>query len=133
MGTYTQFSGSFSITPALTPGQVESIMGFINLSDDVNKLPKGVPNWYCYWEVSADGSKLSAIEDEIKAYDDFEWLPYLVKHFFQPWGCRLSGEIEWETEGGNGSGVIYAKDFAIECVENVNPGPSWSPKWKEIK
>lgn len=90
-----------------------------------NKIAQ--PGLWCQWAPSEDGSELAWDEGE-KFYGYVEWLEYLVHHFFEPWGRKLSGEVWWRGEQDDDRGVIYVRDNEVDAVwdEIHNPGPSWS-------
>lgn len=92
---------------------------------DCNRPPQGQPGLWCQWIPTEDGTQLFDCGE--KFYDYVEWLEYLVEHFFDLWGHKLNGAIEWYGEDHDDRGVIYAKDNRIEAVESqiINRGPSW--------
>lgn len=93
---------------------------------DYNNEPAGQPSLWCHWTVHEDGDALCWNEGE-KFYSYTDWLEYLIKHFYGPWGYTLNGEISWSGEDDGDRGIIYVKDNAVEAVgDNItNPGPSW--------
>ena len=48
-----------------------------------------------------------------KFYEYEEWLRYLIKHFFEPSGYILNGEIEFQGEDYDDFGIIYVKDNVV--------------------
>jgi hypothetical protein len=93
---------------------------------DGNREPDSQPGLWCQWIVNEEGTELKWDEGE-KFYYYVEWLEYLIKHFFGPWGRTLEGQIHWEGEDSNDKGVIWVKDNKVEAVASFigNPGPSW--------
>lgn len=84
---------------------------YIQLKRDA--VEKGaMPDLYCGWIVCQDGSKLEWNEEE-KFYSYVEWLNYLVKHFFEPWGIALNGEILWQGESESDKGRIRVEQNVI--------------------
>lgn len=56
------------------------------------------------------------------------WLEILIKHFFEPRGYVLQGEISWRASDDPADrGSIFIAENRIEVVDDVilNPGPSW--------
>jgi len=68
----------------------------------------GQPGLWCQWEISPDGKYLEWNGGE-KFYNYIEWLEYLIQNFFNPWGRKLSGEIEWFGEDREDLGIIIVK------------------------
>lgn len=89
--------------------------------------PCGQPGYWCQWIPNEEGNGLEWDGSE-KFYEYVEWLNYLIEHFLKPWGYTLDGEVSWNGEGNDDTGVIYARDNCIEAVEDTNPGPSWRQK-----
>ena len=56
------------------------------------------------------------------------WLSLLVQYFFVPLGYALNGEISWEGDDRDDSGVIFIRDNQVEAVDDLmfNAGPSWA-------
>lgn len=78
-----------------------------------NHPPEGQPGLWCQWAPTDDGTQLEWNGAE-KFYNYREWLIYLNEHFFQPWGYRLSGQVQWQGERENDQGVIIIDD-GISC------------------
>lgn len=89
-----------------------------------NDEPKGQPGLWCQWIVE-DGELFWNGGE--KFYHYTEWLEYLIKHFFAPWGYKLNGQIRYQGEDSDDRGVIYVKDNAVQQVADVitQPEPSW--------
>lgn len=69
--------------------------------------PEGQPGLWCYWTVtSKDLYWSNSPEDE---FHFIEWLEYLVKHFFAPWGIKLNGAIQWQSDPQD-RGVLSMRD-----------------------
>ena len=76
-----------------------------------NCPPARQPGLWCQWIIGGDNDELVWDEGE-KFYDYYDWLFYMIKHFFEPLGYVLNGEIEFEGE--------ESEDFGVICVtENV--------------
>ena len=67
-----------------------------------------VPGLWCGWCITEDGSRLEWDGGE-KFYNYVEWLEYLIKHFFEPWGRKLNGTIYWYGEDRSDQGKIEVK------------------------
>jgi hypothetical protein len=46
-------------------------------------------------------------------------LQYLIQHFFEPWGIKLNGEIEWVGEDSSDRGKIVVVDNNVEILDGV--------------
>jgi len=71
-----------------------------------------VPGLWCQWEISEDGSELRWDNGE-KFYNYVEWLEYIIKHFFIPWGIKANGTIYWYGEEREDIGKIKVRDNEI--------------------
>lgn len=71
----------------------------------------GTPNHLCAWAPSDDGTELVIRSD--KPYGYIKWLQYLLDHFLVPWGYILNGEMTWQGEGENDTGVLLVKGNVI--------------------
>lgn len=91
-------------------GEDESIL-------DYNKPPRGQPGLWCQWVPSKDGTAILWNGME-KFYYYIEWMEYLIKHFLKPWGYVLNGEVTWQGEEFEDSGVIRIKDNRIKVEHN---------------
>jgi hypothetical protein len=86
---------------------------------DYNRPPHGQPGLWCQWVPSEDGTAILWNGME-KFYNYTKWLEYLVKHFLQPWGYVLNGEVTWSGEEPEDTGVIRIRENILK-VEG-NPG-----------
>ena len=73
---------------------------------------------WCQWEISEDG-KLLQWDGGEKFYNYVEWLKYLINHFFEPWGIKLNGTIEWEGEDHSDTGRIIVTDNVVKTQVGV--------------
>jgi len=76
------------------------------------------PGLWCQWMLNNDGTELEWDGSE-KFYNYIEWLKYLIKHFFEPWGIKLNGEVEWEGEDHDDKGKIIVKDNNVKTLIGV--------------
>ena len=70
------------------------------------------PSLWCQWRLNDDGTELKWDGTE-KFYNYVEWLRYLIIHFFSKWGILLNGEISWEGEDRNDTGIIIVSDNVV--------------------
>lgn len=71
------------------------------------------PGLWCQWEITEDGTELQWDGGE-KFYHYVDWLKYLINNFFEPWGIKLNGEIEWIGEDPSDRGKIVANDNEVK-------------------
>lgn len=72
---------------------------------EYNYPPEGQPGLWCQWVPTEDGKYLEWDQGE-KFYYYTEWLHYLIDNFFQPWGYKLTGAVQWRGEDFSDSGII---------------------------
>jgi hypothetical protein len=77
------------------------------------------PGLWLQWELNEDGTELAWNGSE-KFYNYIEWLQYLIQHFFEPWGIKLNGEIEWVGEDSSDRGKIVVHDNEITIYDAVS-------------
>ena len=87
-------------------GQDDSIQNY-------NGSPTSQPGLWCQWVLTEDGESLEWDGGE-KFYSYIEWLEYMIKHFFEPKGHKLNGEIQWYGEDQGDVGTIYVKDNKVQ-------------------
>jgi hypothetical protein len=85
------------------------------LQDQLNKDSLKQPGLWLQWELSSDGTELSWDGNE-KFYHYIEWLQYLIQHFFEKWGIKLNGEVQWQGEDSSDFGKIIVTDNVIEIL-----------------
>lgn len=105
------------------PGQIElkgNLPNFMETHDKNKKLIKGgtcQPGLWCQWIADENGEFLKWDGSE-KFYNYIEWLRYLIDHFFDEWGVKLNGEVEWIGEDSDQDrGKIVVKDNVIDIYE----------------
>lgn len=79
---------------------------------DYNRPPRSQPSLWCKWVCSDDGTRLEWDGGE-KFYAYIEWLEYLISTFFDPWGYKLNGKVEWQGEDPDDTGTIIVDDNKI--------------------
>ena len=72
---------------------------------DINTPSSTQPGLWCQWVLSKDGKELMWDGGE-KFYNYVEWLEYMIKNFFEPWGIKLDGVIKWSGEDREDIGSI---------------------------
>lgn len=82
-----------------------------------NRPPAMQPGLWCQWIIQYD--ELVWDEGE-KFYCYVEWLKYLIKHFFEPQGYVLNGEISYEGEDSEDFGVIVVTDNDVEVKYGIH-------------
>ncbi len=139
MGYPVYYDGEIDIASALTQehaavvrdfakgdrtGLTEPIFAAIAASDEPD-----LPYSCGLYQVSEDRTALIPEEGESR-HGLATWLTLLAKHFLQPAGYLLNGEVNWSTEQADDRGCVFIKNNVVEIVEDiiVNPGPSWAPE-----
>lgn len=111
MGYTTEFDGNFALTPSLTPDQIAVLNAFADeRHEDYQK--EGKPDYYCQW-VPDEGGTLIQWDGNEKFYGYVEWIKYMIKHFFNPWGVMLNGVVAWEGEERGDTGSICIKNNIV--------------------
>lgn len=77
-----------------------------------NKEPEGQPGLWCQWVPDKTGGYLGWDGGE-KFYAYADWLRYLIKHFFRPWGHKITGVVRWRGEDAKDRGSIVVTDNKI--------------------
>ena len=82
------------------------------------------PTGYCQWILGEDDETLIWDGGE-KFYYYVEWLEYLIKYIFGPWGIKLNGTVFWSGDDVLDTGKIVIKDNYISVyypiyAKNIN-------------
>lgn len=93
------------------PGYPSNGFGDLTVLDH-NRPPKTQPGLWCQWIVSKDRKTLMWDGGE-KFYDYIQWLEYMIKNFFTPWGISMFGKVEWRGEDFHDCGVIQVNGTKI--------------------
>lgn len=101
---YDEYSDESVIDHNLAPGEIYFLSG--------SKNGNGQPGLWCQWVITNDGKNLEHDGGE-KFYNYIEWLQYLIKYFFEPWGIKLNGEITWEGEESSDIGKIVVANNMV--------------------
>mgnify|MGYP006280343865 CR=1 FL=1 len=86
-------------------GHDESVLNY-------NASPETQPGLWCQWIINGKHNTLEWNGGE-KFYNYVDWLEYLIKNFFNPWGYYLNGKVEWQGEDEDDHGVIIVKSNNI--------------------
>lgn len=78
--------------------------------------PKDQPGLWCQWIPSDDG-RLILHDGGEKFYNYIEWIQYLIKHFFKPWGYTLNGEVKWSGEDREDYGKIVIASNVVSVYK----------------
>jgi hypothetical protein len=106
LGSMGQTNDASVINQNFPPGQTNWVY------DD----PNGQPGLWCQWVLTDDGTELQWDGGE-KFYNYTEWLKYLINHFFEKWGIKLNGVIEWVGEDSSDRGIIVVKNNKVKVYE----------------
>jgi hypothetical protein len=87
----------------------------VDVYSNYNRTATIVPDLYCPWTVSADGSKLCSSHPD-KAHSPQEWLGFLLQHFLFPWYSQASGEVIWHGEDVGDTGAYLLTNNHLEVV-----------------
>jgi hypothetical protein len=133
------YDGEIRVTPSLTESDAELFAAVVNLQRNSMTQPvfasiegspePDLPYHGGLLEVTDDRSVITPEQDESRPGVGM-WLTLLIKHFFQPRGYSLTGQITWDGSDAEDQGCIHIEDNQIDVVDDLilNPGPSWSPK-----
>lgn len=82
------------------------------------RLNEGIcqPGLWCQWvlEETEDESQVLQWDGGEKFYNYIEWLKYLINHFFEPWGVKLNGVINWAGEERDDMGIIVVENNKVK-------------------
>lgn len=110
MGYSTDFTGSFALTPELSARQLAVLNRFADTRHE-NYENEAKPGRYCQWVPDEEGTCIQW--DGNEKFDEYiEWIKYLILVYFEPWGIKLNGVVQWEGEEQGDVGKI-------EIVNNV--------------
>lgn len=105
------------------PGQMEydSTSDFTaRWTENNRRIASGTcqPGLWCQWIVREidDGKQVLEWDGGEKFYNYVEWLKYLIEHFFETWGVKLNGEIEWVGEDTNDRGKIVVIENVVKTL-----------------
>lgn len=101
--------------PPGSPDRIDDWMAYWNLRQEKIKTGESLPGLWCQWTVDtgADGEHRLVWDGGEKFYNYVEWLKYLIDHFFEKWGVKLNGQINWEGEDRSDIGQIVVKENTV--------------------
>lgn len=82
---------------------------------DHNNPSRTQPGLWCGWTIENNNLVWDGVE---KFYYYTEWLEYLIKNFFQPWGYTLNGIMSYQGEEEDDFGNIVVENNVV----SVNQG-----------
>ena len=111
MGYSTTFYGNFEFSRQLTLDEKNELDKF------ASERHEGVIRFsdWCDWIPNKEGTHLRHNGSE-KFYEYTEWLRYLIKNFFEPWGVKLNGSVEWAGEDSGDIGEIRVKNNEVKVA-----------------
>lgn len=117
MGYSTDLFGTLKLDKQLTIDQKKQLEEFADQrhGGNMEHFPD-VPGFWCQWIPTEDGWGLEWDGNE-KFYNYVEWLHHLINKFFNPWGIKLNGEIEWQGEENDDRGKIVVTDNVLVTKE----------------
>lgn len=104
----------YNEVPGHIPYGLENFMEGWDLNQE--RIQKGLcqPGLWCGWEfVEEDGLLFLQWDGGEKFYNYVEWLIYLISRFFEPWGIKLKGKIQWQGEDPADRGIIIVADNVV--------------------
>ena len=107
----------YNAAPGQT-GYVSTIDFNTRWNENQKRMKEGKcqPGLWCQWVVREvdEGKQILEWDGGEKFYNYVEWLKYLINHFFEPWGVKLNGEINWRGEETGDMGIIVVKDNVVK-------------------
>lgn len=104
--------------PGLPTYEQTRNLPFNEMWDNEQKLIKEgkcQPGLWCQWVVEGDNNTLAWDGNE-KFYEYTAWLEYLITNFFEPWGVKVNGEVEFQGEDRDDRGKIVVTDNEVQVL-----------------
>jgi hypothetical protein len=114
MGYTTDFWGSLTPSRELTEEEEQTINDLQEVRHE-DGYEKGRSIW-CNWIIE-DGELTWNGAEKFYAY--VPWLRYLISEYFDKWGVKLNGEIEYQGEDFDDRGVIFVEDNVVKVYGYV--------------
>lgn len=126
MGYTTTFDGELKFNRELTHMEWLDLTRLGDCYDhehyaEFTDTPETLPDGYLQWVPNQLGTGLIWNSGE-KFYDYIHWLRWLIKHYMKPRGIVLNGEIRWQGEEIEDTGVIVATNNKITTKKLVVEG-----------
>ena len=109
----------FAVIDYNTPPNQTGIYGSGRDFDDVWNERKAIinsgkcqPGLWCGWTINYEGTEVIWDGSE-KFYEYINWIKYMITHFFEPWGIKLNGEMDWFGEDSSDTGKIIIKNNIV--------------------
>ena len=116
MGYTTDFWGSLEPSRELTTEETNTI-NEIQEARHEDGYSKGRSIW-CQWIIEDGELKWDGGE---KFYSYVGWLKYLISDYFEKWGVKFNGQIEFQGEDPDDKGVIEVIDNDVKvygyCID----------------
>ena len=77
------------------------------------------PGLWCQWVIEGNNDELMWDEGE-KFYDYVEWLEYMIDNFFDPLGYVLNGDVTWDGEESDDTGVIHVENNVVDVEYGIH-------------
>ena len=77
------------------------------------------PGLWCQWVIGGDNDELMWDEGE-KFYNYVEWLEYMIDNFFNPFGYVLNGDVTWDGEESDDTGIIHVENNVVDVEYGVH-------------
>lgn len=120
-GNFGQNEDASIIEYSAAPGQVgydRTIDYTSRWKENEKRSKEGLcqPGLWCQWVIKEvdEGEQILEWDGGEKFYNYVEWLKYLINHFFEPWGTKLNGEINWSGEETGDLGKIVVTDNIVK-------------------
>jgi hypothetical protein len=107
MGYHTDFWGSVSVDPPLSPMEVTGLLSFSR-----EEHGPDTPGYYCQWEPTEDGTGIKWDENE-KFYDSVPWMAYIIDTFLAPAGHVVNGTIDAQGEDSEDRWRLVVRDNVV--------------------
>jgi hypothetical protein len=88
--------------------------------DDNDESPETQPSNWCQWKIDGTGTKIEHNQHQ-RFYKNFEWLEYLIEHFFDRWGYTLNGTVKYQLIAPQNFGNIIVTNNRIK-IESTFTG-----------
>ena len=117
MGYSTDFEGKITIDPPLNANQITEINKFCEERHGGGLEPfPGMPGFWCDYEVPLDGDVIKWNGSE-KSYNMTEWMTFLIKEFFRPYGRTLNGTLEAQGDSSYDRWVLVVRNNEVTREE----------------
>jgi hypothetical protein len=88
----------------------------LGITEKLIQEGKCQPGLWCQWIVKGVFNEKLEWDEGEKFYNYVEWLRYLITNFFEPWGIKVNGEVEWQGEERDDWGKIVITNNEIKTL-----------------